>query len=137
MLVLSNETLADLRARARAAAPAECCGLLIGREARGRIEVTGLRPVSNDAPDRYRIPPATLIAAERAARAVGDWVCGSYHSHPEDAAVPSRTDRELAWPGFIYVIVAGRAGPGDNDIRAWRLTDERHFSEVGIEAAWP
>lgn len=136
MLVLSHETLADLRARARAAAPAECCGLLVGHEAQGCITVSALHPVSNDVVDRYHIPPSAFVGVERAARAAGTWVCGVYHSHPTDAAVPSRLDHDLAWPGLVYVIVAGRRDTPDPDVRAWRLTDDRCFEELAIEASW-
>lgn len=136
MLVLSHETLAALRATARAAAPAECCGLLVGREAQGRITVSALHPVPNDVADRYHIPPSAFVGVERAARAAGTWVCGVYHSHPTDAAVPSRLDRDLAWPGFVYVIVAGRSDASDPDVRAWRLKDDRCFEEIGVEASW-
>ena len=138
MLVLATDTLADLRARARDAAPAECCGLLIGGGVGGGqgtaaddVRVTSIRPIPNDNPRRYRIPPADFVAAERAARVTGEWVCGIYHSHPAGAPVPSEMDRSAAWPGFVYLII-GEAG-----IRAWRLSDERRFSEVGINARLP
>lgn len=139
MLVLAPDTLADLRARARDAAPAECCGLLIGGTVRdgsagdGRriraddVFVTSIRPVPNDDPRRYHIPPADFIAAERAARVTGQWVCGVYHSHPAGAPLPSAADHNAAWPGFIYVII------GESAVRAWRLSDERRFTEVDID----
>lgn len=139
MLVLAPDTLADLRLRARTAAPAECCGLLICGGTHDRAEdadeeavfVTSIRPVPNDHEERYLIPPAEFVAAERAARAAGGWVCGVYHSHPAGDAVPSDVDRAAAWPGFVYVII------GRSDVRAWRLTDERHFREISIDMRMP
>lgn len=126
MFVLSAKTLAGLRTEARAAAPAECCGLLAGHVTAGRIFVSSTHAVPNDDRDRYHIPPATFVDVERAARAEGHGVCGVYHSHPLGAALPSEIDRGAAWPGLVYLIIAG------DDARAWRLTDERGFAEVPI-----
>ncbi len=95
MLVLSHETLADLRATARAAAPAECCGLLVGHEAQGRITVSALHPVPNDVADRYHIPPGAFLEVERAARAAGTWV----YTTPIRPMQPCRAGSTATWPG--------------------------------------
>ncbi|HVS71795.1 MAG TPA: Mov34/MPN/PAD-1 family protein, partial [Phycisphaerae bacterium] len=52
------------------------------------------------------------------------------HSHPDHAARPSRMDVELAWAGWVYVIVSvvgGRVG----EVRAWRREGEGMW-EVGV-----
>jgi len=126
MLALSAETLAGLRSDALSAAPAECCGLLVGCVRAGRIIVASTRAVPNDDRDRYHIPSVTFVDVERAARAEGHGVCGVYHSHPAGTALPSDVDRDAAWPGLVYLIIAR------NDVRAWRLTDERRFTELPI-----
>src|SRR5690606_9454404 len=105
MLILSPEQLAQVRGHARAAAPAECCGLLIGRDAFGGRLVPRLEPMPNGTADEYAIPPAAYAAAERAARCDGAGVCGVYHSHPTGYPVPSPRDQEAAWPGLDYLIV--------------------------------
>lgn len=130
MLVLSSAQLAQVRAHARAAAPAECCGLLIGRDAPAGRVIARLAPVPNDAPDAYAIPPASYAAAERAARGDGQGVCGVYHSHPAGPPQPSTRDVERAWPGLDYLIVGA-----DGTVRAWRLTHERTLVEVPVVAA--
>ncbi len=130
MLVLSRAQLAQVRAHARAAAPAECCGLLIGRDAAGGRVVARLEPVPNAAHDAYAIPPAVYAAAERAARRDGAGVCGVYHSHPAGSPLPSPRDREAAWPGLDYLIVGA-----DGAVRAWRLAHGGALVEVTVVAA--
>jgi proteasome lid subunit RPN8/RPN11 len=96
--------MATLLAEAARAAPAECCGLLLGRGER----IDELRPAANIAADprlRFEIDPAALFAAHRAARAGGPEVVGYYHSHPVGHPQPSATDCEHA--------------SGDN--RAWAI----------------
>ncbi len=116
-----------------AAAPAECCGLLIGRD-QGRARVVlGFEPVANAEPDAYHVPAGRFAAAEAAARARGAYVCGVYHSHPRGEPVPSARDIALAWPGLSYVII-GRSG----GLRAWRLEEDRQrFTEVRIGSRAP
>jgi proteasome lid subunit RPN8/RPN11 len=74
---------------ARAAAPRECCGLLIG----AGLRVTRAAAARNLAasPSRYEVAPEDHFAALRAARAEGLEVVGAYHSHPSGAPVPSPT----------------------------------------------
>ena len=128
MLVLPATALDRLHALARAAAPAECCGLLIGRDTADGRRVTALAPVPNDTRERYAIPAARFLATERHARAQGTHVCGVYHSHPAGPAQPSPLDVALAWPGLDYVIVDGAGA-----VRAWRLQESRRgFDEVPI-----
>lgn len=120
--------------------PEECCGFLIGRTGAAAGETTvveRLLPVPNERQDsrhnRFVIHPETVLAAHKEARAAGADVVGYYHSHPDHPARPSDFDREHAWPGLSYLIVAvagGRAG----DARSWRLTDERdRFDEEIVE----
>lgn len=118
VLEVTSGVLATLRAEAAAAAPDECCGVLLGTA--GRIEA--LLPAANIAADRrvrFEIDPAALIAAHRAARAGGAQVLGYYHSHPAGHPVPSATDCEHAsGDGRAWAIVAGR-GDGGWEIGWW------------------
>lgn len=102
-------------AAARAAAPHEACGLLLGHGAR----IGHALPAANAAADptrHFEIDPAVLIAAHRAARdGSGPQVIGYFHSHPNGLARPSATDaQDAARDGRIWVIVAGDA------ITCWR-----------------
>ena len=93
-------------AQAAAAAPDECCGLLLGEGNR----IDAAQPAGNVAADptrRFEIDPAALIVAERAARQGGAALLGYYHSHPQGRAEPSETDRAMAPPdGRIWLIAA-------------------------------
>ena len=111
----------DILEHARAEAPLECCGLLVGTSAR----IDWIRRARNlhGSPTRYLIDPADHFAALRAARARGLQVVGAYHSHPASTAVPSETDRGAAtFPEYLYVIAALTPEEG---LRAYRLLGDR------------
>jgi proteasome lid subunit RPN8/RPN11 len=132
-----------LRRHAAAALPAECCGALIGvsgasgasgAPGTGRTEIRTMIPVANAArrPDRYRIDAATVLRLERQAGRTGLHVVGFYHSHPRGTAVPSAADLELAFPGYLYLII-GIIGMHCGELRCWRLRDDRSgFHELEL-----
>jgi proteasome lid subunit RPN8/RPN11 len=113
-LEVTSDVIATLLAAAASAAPAECCGLLLGRE--GRVDQA--LPAANVAPDpllRFEIDPAALFAAHRAARAGGPELLGYYHSHPSGHPRPSATDCEHASGDLLaWAIVAG------GEVAFWR-----------------
>jgi proteasome lid subunit RPN8/RPN11 len=107
---------------ARREAPRECCGLLIGTEAR----IERAEPAGNRAADptrRYEIEPLDLLAAMKRCRGTDSVVRGAYHSHPRSAPAPSPTDLAEALPDFIYLI----AGPVEDgaiaSVEGFRLED--------------
>ena len=51
--------------------------------------------------DRYVVDPLAILRADRMARDAGMEIVGFYHSHPDHPAIPSATDTELAWPGYV------------------------------------
>jgi len=111
-LVLPPAFAAELVAHAREASPDECCGFLLGRPGTGEVDAVvratnraGLTPAARRA--QYRIAPEDVFDAHGAAAGRGLAIVGFYHSHPSGDASPSAHDRELAWPGAVYVIVAG------------------------------
>jgi proteasome lid subunit RPN8/RPN11 len=122
--------------------PEECCGFLLGRlpapatASEGNDGATTLVervvPAANELPDsrhnRFGMTPETVLAAHKEARAAGLAVVGYYHSHPDHPAEPSEIDREHAWPGLSYLIVAVRGGQVDR-ARSWRLRDDRERFE--------
>jgi proteasome lid subunit RPN8/RPN11 len=117
--VISHETVAEMLDHARAEAPRECCGLLIGK---GESVERSVRARNLDAKaTRYLIDPEDHFAAIRSARADGLEVIGAYHSHPSSAPIPSATDIAEANSGsdFLYVIVSLI---GD-DVRAYRIEE--------------
>lgn len=126
-LVLAGGT-ADRIARAvEEAYPREGCGLLLGRVEGDDRVVEEARPASNrweDREDRYLVDPETLRRAVDEEAGGGPRVLGFWHSHPDADPVPSATDRELAWPWYLYLIVPVRGGRARRG-RAWELHDGR------------
>jgi proteasome lid subunit RPN8/RPN11 len=114
---VSRAALERMQAEAAAAAPEECCGLLLG----GPV-IDEARPVANVAPNRRRrfeIDPQALVDALRGARQGGPEVLGYYHSHPAGPPEPSVTDRSFAaGDGKVWAIVA------DDGVTFWR--DDGH-----------
>jgi proteasome lid subunit RPN8/RPN11 len=126
-----------LERHAVATYPEECCGLLVGRRRTGAAVVEQVRPASNVAGAArrrsYVIDPRDLLAGHKQARAQGLEVLGYYHSHPDQAAVPSDRDRRHAWPGTRYLIL-GVAVAGVFEARGWCLLDDRRgFAEEEVE----
>ncbi|TIX51272.1 Mov34/MPN/PAD-1 family protein [Alteraurantiacibacter aquimixticola] len=97
--------LAQLIARATAAHPDECCGILLG-EGANITAIVPTRNVHSTPSTHFEIAPQPLIDAHRAARAGGPQVIGYYHSHPEGPARPSATDHaDAARDGRIWAII--------------------------------
>jgi proteasome lid subunit RPN8/RPN11 len=112
-------------AHAREAAPAECCGVLIGTE-RDVVEAVRTRNVA-DRPTRFEIDPKGHLDARRSARARGLDVVGFYHSHPHSPARPSETDTaEANYPDHLHLIVSLASDPPDTRV-FW--FDGRNFVE--------
>ena len=106
-LALPGALRAQILAEARAAAPRECCGLVLGRHGGNGVAATALHRARNRAEDgnRFEIAPEDHFAAQRAARAAGEAVIGCYHSHPRGAPVPSAADLAGAGEeGFFWLI---------------------------------
>lgn len=122
-IAIPPRVLAGLRRHAATAIPGECCGALIGAATGGLIEVRTLVPVPNATTERsrYAIEAPVVRDLERHAACAGAHLIGFYHSHPKAPAIPSDLDLELAWPGYVYVIVDCNSCA----VRAWRLFDDR------------
>jgi proteasome lid subunit RPN8/RPN11 len=131
-VVIVPGDMAAIRRHGETAYPEECCGFLLGRTDEGATAVARVVPVDNERQDnrhnRFLIHPETVLAAHKEARALGLDVVGYYHSHPDHPARPSEFDREHAWPGLSYVIVAVRNGSAE-EARSWRLADDRERFE--------
>lgn len=120
-LVVPQAALEAMVAHARAEAPRECCGLLIGLG--DRVERAAPARNTHASATRYLIDPADHFAALRQARAGGLAVIGAYHSHPHSPPRPSETDlAEANDPTLIYVIVSLDGGRGAGpEARAYRF----------------
>jgi proteasome lid subunit RPN8/RPN11 len=111
-----REVVEQILAHARAEAPLECCGLLLGTPE--RVDVATAARNLRASPTRFEIDPADHFVAIRRARELGLEVVGAYHSHPASAAVPSPRDlAEASYPDFLYLI----AGLPEAEVKAYRL----------------
>ena len=114
-------------AHAREAAPAECCGVLVGVS--GSIAAAVRATNLSADPSRFLIDPKDHIQARRDARAAGMDVIGFYHSHPHSAPVPSETDlKDASYANHLYLIV-GLAGEAA-ELRLYRFTGEAFELEI-------
>jgi proteasome lid subunit RPN8/RPN11 len=141
MLVLPPALRCRIAAWATDGYPQEACGLLLGREGGGSVEVVDVRLARNlnreRARDRYELDLSALLAADLAAREARLEIVGVWHSHPDHPARPSETDRAAAWPGWSYVILAVEQGSAA-ELRSWRLDGGVFVEErVEVEAALP
>lgn len=132
MLKLSQDARADLENKVRAGYPFETCGLLVGRQTNGDVEVERVVQAQNlnreRAHDRYELDPRDFMTTDEQARAAGLEIVGIWHSHPDHPARPSETDRAAAWEGWSYVILSVTRA-GIRDLRAWRLRGEQFIEE--------
>ncbi len=118
-MVISPEIRAELRAHAVEEAPNECCGLIVLRDGVAERYVRGRNKLAS--PYRYEleIDPAIWFLEDEG------YELAVFHSHPETAPIPSRTDRERAglWAGRAFLIY----GLARDELRAWRV--QRDASE--------
>lgn len=126
MITITHPQLGKIFAHAREASPAECCGLIGGRDNTAQT-IYRLHNVAPNSTVSYEAAPEDLFAAQRQMRERGEELLGIYHSHPRAAEpTPSETDVRLAYyPKAVYFIVGlGAAVPV---MRAFRIAegDER------------
>ncbi len=116
---ISKSLRDEIVAAAHAALPNEAVGLLVGRGSSVERYVAMVN--ASASPYRYSIDPAEQLATWTDLDSRGDSVWAIVHSHVSSAAVPSKTDVELAYfPESLYVIVS-LANPDLPDIRAWSI----------------
>lgn len=102
---LTREQLDRILGQARAEAPNECCGLLLGR---GEV-VEEVFPGRNkdSSPRTYTMDPQDQLRAFRTMDERGWDLVGIYHSHPHSKAFPSETDKSKAlYPDARHVIIS-------------------------------
>ncbi len=125
MRTLHADVVSAIVAHAREAAPAECCGVLIGRD-RQVVDAMRTRNAA-DRPTRFLIDPQDHFDAIRAARRRQLDIVGYYHSHPHSPARPSDTDiAEATYPDHFSLIVG--LGVEPPDVRLYWF-DGRNFLE--------
>jgi len=111
VITIVRHVLDDVQDHARADAPRECCGLLVGTAER---IVDSVRAANlHEGTTRFLIDPRDHVRAIRDSRARQLDVVGFYHSHPRSPAYPSETDvAESGYAGALHLIVGvGTQGP--------------------------
>jgi proteasome lid subunit RPN8/RPN11 len=138
---LPREITEAMRAHARAEAPREACGIIIG-SAPAALGGAPLRwiPTTNvlASSTLYEIDAVQLLRISLDADDAGEFIWGIVHSHVASPAVPSVTDTSVAgYPDALYLLVSlapSQAAPdGEPGIRAWWILN-REATEVGLDA---
>ena len=136
---LPREITTAMRAHARAEAPREACGIIIGSApaASGGAPLRWI-PTTNvlASSTLYEIDAAELLRISLDADDAGEFIWGIVHSHVASPAVPSATDTSVAgYPDALYILVSlapSQVAPdGEPGIRAWWIVD-RSATEVRL-----
>ena len=137
MIHFNSRLIGMLKDLAERSYPDECCGFLAGCSPKpGFTEIHQVRPCNNinvqRSTDRYEIDPVAFLRFDRESRANKREILGFYHSHPNSCAITSDYDRQMAWPGYCYLIVAVIQGQAQ-ELRCWVLDgEEGGFQEEEI-----
>jgi len=117
-VVIPDSVRQELIEHARAEAPNEACGLLAFREGVAEKYLPGENELAS--PYRFKLKPRDpndfFLEDEGYEVAV-------FHSHPNDSAMPSRTDLANIglWERQPYFILALETG----ELRGWRIESSR------------
>ena len=122
-LLIPSAVIDAMLVHARAELPNEGCGVVSGSLSERRAIAFHPTRNSEESPLRYNVHPEDLLRVTLEIEEAGVDVVGIFHSHVESPAVPSETDRRLAfYPEAVYLLAS--LTDGDNpDVRAWRITD--------------
>ena len=136
-IILTDNIIEEFKTHGESDFPHECCGFIIGNFTKdGQGKALEYVPASNTKTEnrerRFLIDPLAYQDAEDRADELGLSVISIVHSHPDHPDEPSEFDREHAWPGFSYIIIAVHAGRAVS-FRSWQLSKDRsHFNEEYI-----
>ena len=126
MLEIPADLFDAMIGQAQKEAPAECCGLLLGRGS-SAVRIFPLRNELNS-PIAYNADARDLFAAHRAMREHRLEITALYHSHPASEARPSRRDLNENYYGEIPRIIISLAGAVPV-VKAFLLYEDR-FQEI-------
>lgn len=126
---LPRAALLSLAEWSLAERPAEACGWLLGPPSRARSvaivaiavsEVVRAPNLAGEPTRAFELAAASLVAADRAARARDLEVIGIWHSHPGEPGAPSPADRAWGAAGWLGLIVE-LLPAADPRPRAWTM----------------
>ena len=133
-IILTKKIIDEFQSHGEEEFPHECCGFILGNFTKdGQGEALKYIPASNSKEEnrerRFLIDPIVYQDAEDKADELGLSVISIVHSHPDHPDKPSEFDREHAWPGFSYIIIAVHSGRAVS-FKSWQLSQDRsHFNE--------
>ena len=133
-IILTKQIIDEFQSHGEQEFPHECCGFILGNfTSDDQGEALEYIPASNTKEEnrerRFLIDPMAYQKAEDKADEQGLSVISIVHSHPDHPDKPSEFDREHAWPGFSYIIIAVHAGRAVS-FKSWQLSQDRsHFNE--------
>lgn len=127
---LSIEIIEQFEKHGEADYPHECCGFILGNFKGDESIALEYLPAANTKVEnrerRFLIDPQAYQKAEDEADERGLSVISIVHSHPDHPDRPSDFDRDHAWPGFSYIIIAVHKGKAVS-YRSWQLNENREF----------
>jgi len=114
-VVIPPEIRTELTEHARAEAPNEACGLIVLRDGRAERYVRGRNTLESPYRFQLEVDPDTWFLEDEG------FELAVFHSHPETAPRPSRTDLENVglWAGKPYVIYS----VARDELAGWRILD--------------
>jgi len=106
---------AELSGHAQSEAPNEACGLIVLRDGRAERYVRGRNTLASPYRFQLDVDPDTWFLEDEG------YELAVFHSHPETAPRPSRTDIENVglWAGKPYVIYS----LARDELAGWRIVE--------------
>ncbi len=129
-MTLTQGMVDQIAAQARAEAPNEACGYVVGTG--GHAEL--LIPMRNvDAsPEHFSFDPREQFAAVKQARTAGLDLIAVYHSHPATPARMSQEDIRLANDTSVVYLIYSLV---DDRLKGFRVGRDKVVSETAVEIA--
>jgi len=117
--------VAEIKVAARAGAPIEQCGLLVGRfEEREIVRQTPVRN-ADQSEDHFTIDASEQFQANKSLRGSGTEVIGSWHSHPFSPARLSDEDIAFAQDETALYAVVSLMDPQHPRLNIWKVEGGR------------
>ena len=130
---LSSDLRGAIVEHLAASLPNEGCGLF-AVDAMGTV--CHVYPVVNvdQSPFRFTVEPGGHFAAISHAESNGWEIGGAFHSHPQSAPEPSRTDIAGALDPLWLHLIVGLGGEVP-ELRAWRIVEGKAYEQAVTEGS--
>jgi proteasome lid subunit RPN8/RPN11 len=114
-VVIPAEIRTELAAHAQSEAPNEACGLIVMRDGEAERYVRGRNTLASPYRFQLEVDPDTWFLEDEG------FELAVFHSHPETAPRPSRTDIENVglWVGKPYLIYS----LARDELAGWRIVE--------------